>query len=148
MEALTAPGTVRFTELRFTPSPCGKTSMTVQAPGAGGYASVLLAADWLLPLAAWFAGEAQPAALGDRPGTLYGRTLDVRGDESAIVWNTHTWARLECTLPFGDVRVQIGPRGKGYGTPVTLLPETRQDVAAWLRRADAEGWTRRGELTA
>lgn len=143
MEAFTAPGTVRFTELRFTPSPCGKTSMTVQAPGAGGYATVLLAAGWLLPLAAWFAGEAQPVSLGDRPGTL-----DVRGDESAIVWDTRTWARLECILPFGDVRVQIGPRGKGYGTPVTLLPETRLDVATWLRRADSEGWTRRGELTA
>lgn len=147
MNTLTVPGTVRETALRLAPSHCGKPGMTVQAPGAGGYATVLLAADWLLPLAAWFAGEAQPAALGDRPGTLYGRTLDVRGDDAAIVWNTHTWARLACLTPFGSATVRIGPRGRAYGTVVMLDPGERQDAAAWLRRADAEGWTRRGELT-
>jgi hypothetical protein len=137
MDTLTAPGVVPDTSLRLAlddPKPV----MSVQAPGAGGYSAVLLAADWLLPLAAWFAGEAQPASVGDLPGTLYGRTLDVRGDEAAIVWNTHTWARLDCILPFGTARVTIGPRGKAYGTVVMLEPEARQDVAAWLRRADAE----------
>ncbi|WP_086559960.1 hypothetical protein [Streptomyces africanus] len=146
MDALTTPGNVRETALRITPAD-GKLLMTVVGPFAGGHSGVLLSPDWVLPLAAWFAGEAQPVALGDRPGTLYSRRLDVSGDEYSVVWNTHTWARLDCLLPFGTARVQTGPRGKAYGSTVMLSPEARQDVAAWLRRADAEGWTRR-ELTA
>lgn len=146
MDTLTVPGNVRETELEFTPAD-GKMLMTVHVRTADAHSSVLLAPDWLLPLAAWFAGEARPAALGDVPGTLYGRRLDVRGDEAAIVWGTHTWARLDCILPFGAARVTAGPRGRGFPCTVMLPPEARQDVAAWLRRADAEGWTRR-ELTA
>lgn len=147
MDALTIPGNVRETALEFSPVE-DKLLMTVNFRVTGTHSSVLLAPDWVLPLAAWFAGEAQPVALGDRPGTLYGRRLDVSGDEYAVVWNTHTWARLDCLLPFGTARVQAGPRGKAYGSTVMLSPEARQDVAAWLRRADAEGWTQRGELTA
>jgi hypothetical protein len=147
MDAFTTPGAVRGTALELAPSAGGKPDMTVLGPRTSGHSGVLLDADWVLPLAAWFAGEAQPVSLGGRPGTLYGRTLDVRGDERAIVWNTHTWARLDCLLPFGDARVTIGPRGKGYGSTVMISPEARQDVAAWLRRANSEGWTRR-ELTA
>lgn len=143
MDTLTVPGNVRATELEFAPAD-GKMLMTAHGPSTGGHSSVLLNADWLLPLAAWFAGEARPAALGDLPGTLYGRRLDVRGDEAAIVWNTHTWARLDCIRPFGTARVAVGPRGRGFVCTVTLSPEARQDVAAWLRRADAEGWTKPG----
>lgn len=146
MDALTIPGTVRDTALRLDPA-SGTLLMTVRAPSAGGHSGVVLDPSWVLPLAAWFAGEARPAGLGDRPGTLYGRRLDVSGDEYAVIWGTHTWARLDCVLPFGTARVQVGPRGKAYGSTVMLDPEGRQDVAAWLRRADAEGWTRR-ELTA
>jgi hypothetical protein len=143
MDALTIPGTVLGAALRFTPPEDGKPAMTVEGLFAGQYTTVLLSADWLLPLAAWFAGEAQPAALGDRPGTLYGASLAVHGDETATVWNTYTWARLECLTPYGDARVAIGPRGKEYGTSVLLPPEGRQSAAAWLRRTDAEDWTPR-----
>lgn len=136
---LTVDGFAGGTSLRLVPDD-RKIGMTVDAPGPRGYRTVLLAADWLLPLAAWFAGEARPAALGDRPGTLYGRSLAVHNDETATVWNTHTWARLECDRPFGDCRVLVGPRGKSYGGAVLLEPEARQDVAAWLRRADSQGW--------
>lgn len=146
MDALMIPGNVRETELEFAPAD-SKLLMTVRFRVTETHSSVLLNPDWLLPLASWFAGEARSAALGDVPGTLYGRRLDVRGDEAAIVWNTHTWARLDCRLPFGTARVAVGPRGKGSGCAVMLSPEARQDVATWLRRADAEGWTRR-ELTA
>lgn len=146
MDALTVSGNTRETVLEFAPAD-GRLLMTAHGPSTGGHSCVLLDPLWVLPLAAWFAGEAQPAALGDLPGTLYGRRLDVRGDEAAIVWNTHTWARLGCSLPFGTARVVVGPRGKGCGCTVTLSPEARQGVAAWLRRADAEGWARR-ELTA
>ena len=146
MDAFTTPGYDRDTALRLGPAD-DRVLMTVEGPDAGGHSSVALAADWLLPLAAWFAGEARPAALGDRPGTLYGVSLDVRGDETAVVWNTHTWARLDCVLPFGTARVQIGPRGRAYASTVFLAPGARLDVAAWLRRDSAEGWTRR-ELTA
>lgn len=141
MDALTIPGTVRETSLAFSPVE-DKLLMTARFIHATPHTSVLLAADWVLPLAAWFAGEAQPVSLGDRPGTLYGRRLDVSGDEYAVIWNTHTWARLDCVLPFGTARVQAGPRGKAYGTTVMLSAESRQDAATWLRRADAEGWTR------
>lgn len=139
MDAHIVPGNVRDTALRLDPSD-RKPMLTVTGPGSGGHSTVLLAPDWLLPLAAWFAGEAQPVVLGDRPGTLYGRTLDVRGDGDALVWDTHTWARLDCLLPYGTARVRIGPRGRDTCVAVMLSPEARQDVAAWLRRAAAEGW--------
>lgn len=147
MDILTTPGTAGHTGLRLTPGDNGKAVLSVVSEHVEGQARVVLAADWLLPLAAWFAGEARPASLGDRPGTLYGVSLDVRGDESAVVWNTHTWARLDCTAPFGIAQVLVGPRAKSQGHIVMLWPEARQDVAAWLRRASAERWTR-GELTA
>lgn len=143
MDALTLQGAVGGTALLLGLSD-GSPSLTTEGPGAGGYCTVLLAADWLLPLAGWFAGEARHVSLGDLPGTLYGRRLDVRGDETAFVWNTHTWARLECDLPYGIARVTVGPRAKTHGTSVRLSPEARQDVAAWLRRADAEGRARHG----
>jgi hypothetical protein len=111
--------------------------MTVQHPTSGVHNSVVLRPDWLLPLAAWFAGEAQPAALGDLPGTLYGRRLDIAGDEYAVLWSTHTWARLDCVRPFGIARVQAGPRGRAYGSAVFLTPRARTDAAVWLRRMGA-----------
>ncbi|MGY5634219.1 hypothetical protein ACW7N6_38410 [Streptomyces sp. UC1A3] len=146
MDILTTPGNVRDTALRLGPTD-GTVLMTVDGPGAGGHSSVTLRPDWLLPLAAWFAGEAQPAALGDRPGTLYGVSLDVRGDGAAVAWNTHTWARLDCRLPYGPARVTVGPRGRAQGSVVMLSPEARRNVATWLRRAGADGRARR-ELTA
>lgn len=142
MDALIIPGTVSGTALRFDPAN-NVVLMTVDGPFAGEHTAALLSPDWLLPLAAWFAGEAQPAALGDRPGTLYGVNLAAHGDGKAVVWNTHTWARLDCLRPFGDARVQIGPRGKAYGSVVLLPPEGRQNAAAWLRRTRPEGWTQR-----
>jgi hypothetical protein len=147
MDAFEIPGTVRGTALRFDPGHDGTLVMTVQFITPGGHNGVVLDPSWILPLAAWFAGEAQPAALGDLPGTLYGKRMDISGDEYAIVWSTHTWARLDCLLPFGTARVQAGPRGKAYGSVVMLTPEGRAAAAEWLRRTDAEGWTRR-ELTA
>ncbi|MER7488697.1 hypothetical protein ABTY20_22890 [Streptomyces sp. NPDC126497] len=137
MDTLIVPGTVGGTALRLDLSD-GSTSLTVEGPFAGEHTTVLLSADWLLPLAAWFAGEAQPAALGARPGALI-----VHGDESAAVWDARTGARLECVLPFGSARVTIGPRGKVYGTTAMLPPEGRQSAAAWLRRTAAEDWARR-----
>ncbi|WP_030248029.1 hypothetical protein [Streptomyces sp. NRRL S-455] len=143
MDAFEAPGTVRGTALRFDPGHAGTLTMTTQFITAGTYNGVVLQPSWVLPLAAWFAGEAQPAAHGDLPGTLYGRRMDIAGDEYAIVWSTHTWAQLDCVLPFGTARVQAGPRGREYGSTVMLAPEARVDVAAWLRRTHAEGWTQR-----
>lgn len=143
MDAHIVPGNVRDTALRLDSR--GKPLLTAMSGDV--HHSVLLAPGWLLPLAAWFAGEAQPVALGDRPGTLYGRTLDVRGDGDALVWNTHTWARLDCLLPYGSARVRIGPRGRDTCTAVMLSPEARQDVAAWLRRAAAEGWATQAATT-
>jgi hypothetical protein len=141
MDAFEIPGTVRGTALRFEPAHDDTLVMIAQFITPGGHNGVVLRPEWLRPLAAWFAGEAQPVSLGDRPGALYGCTLDIRSDEYAIVWSTHTWARLDCVLPFGTARVQVGPRGKAYGSTVMLSAEGRVDVAAWLRRIDAEGWT-------
>jgi hypothetical protein len=137
MGTFTVPGVAGHTVLRFTPADAGKVALSVVHGHTDEHPSVVLQPDWLLPLAAWFAGEAQPAALGDRPGTLYGWRLDVRGDELAVIWNTHTWARLDCVRPFGVARVLIGPRGRGHGKDVMLWPEARQDAAAWLRRTVA-----------
>ncbi|MFD8226863.1 hypothetical protein ACFV16_22125 [Streptomyces massasporeus] len=143
MDAFEIPGNVRGTALRFAPGHDGTLLMTARFITGGEHNSVALDPAWVLPLAAWFAGEAQPVSLGDRPGTLYGRRLDVAGDEYAVVWGTHTWARLDCLLPFGTVRVQAGPRGRGFGSVVMLSAEARQGAAGWLRRTDAEGWTQR-----
>jgi hypothetical protein len=141
MDAFEIPGTVRGTALRFDPGHGGTLILTAQFITAGVHNSVVVQPSWVLPLAAWFAGEAQPVALGDRPGTLYGRRMDIAGDEYAVLWSTHTWARLDCVLPFGTARVQAGPRGKAYGSTVMLSAEGRAAVAGWLRRTDAEGWT-------
>lgn len=137
MELSEIPGTVRDMALMLDPTD-GAPFMAVTGWNVGGHSAVKLDPSWLRPLAAWFAGEAQPAALGDHPGTLYGRRMDIVGDEETVIWSMHTWARLDCRLPFGTARVSIGPRDKGYGWTVLLSPEARQDVATWLRRADAE----------
>jgi hypothetical protein len=141
MDAFEIAGTVRGTALRFEPAHDGRLVMLALFITSGGHNGVVLDPDWFRPLAGWFAGEAQPAALGDLPGTLYGKRMDIAGDEYAIIWSTHTWARLDCVLPFGTARVQTGPRGKAYGSAVMLSAEARQDVAGWLRRTAAEGWT-------
>lgn len=138
MEPSGTPGDVTGTALWFSPAD-SKTLMS--ATGPGGHSSVLLDPAWLRPLAAWFAGEAQPMHLGDRPGTLYGRSLVIHNDETAVVWSTHTWARLGCRLPFGPAQVTIGPRGKDHGWVIKLSPGARGWAAARLRRVDSGGWT-------
>ncbi|MFH8805254.1 hypothetical protein ACH4F6_37890 [Streptomyces sp. NPDC017936] len=139
MDAFEIPGNVRGTALRLAPTgDDGKAVLTVWHRDSGAHSSVILDRSWLLPLGAWFAGEAQPVALGDRPGTLYGRHLAVFGDERATVWSTHTWARLDCVLPFGTARVRVGARGRAGGVALMLSSEARQDIAVHLRRLDAE----------
>lgn len=126
------------TLLRFEPAD-GKLLMTVRNPDIGGHDSVVLDADWLLPLAAWFAGEAQPGIVGhDEYGAPYGRWLAIASDEAAVAYGTHTWARLDCLRPYGRARVAIGPRGRAGGFAAMLSPSARAAVATWLRRVAAE----------
>lgn len=135
MNTFEAAGNTGGSALRFAPADDGATLVVVRFLDTRY--SVILDPSWLLPVAAWFAGEAQPVALGDRPGTLYGRRVDVFGDERATVWNERTWARLDCVLPFGTARIVAGPRGRASGVTVMLTPQARQDVAVHLRRLNA-----------
>ncbi|MGW2213291.1 hypothetical protein, partial [Streptomyces sp. NPDC001781] len=104
--------------------------------------SVILRPEWLRPLAAWFAGEARPGIVGrDEYGMPYGRWLAVNGDETAVAASTHSEARMDCVSPFGTARVAVGVRRGLSALAVMLTPEARQDVAVYLRRADAAHWT-------
>jgi hypothetical protein len=136
-----APGTA----LRLTQSTDGTTSMTVwdlDRSGFGGRMSVVLRTGWLRPLAAWFAGEAEPASMGGNPLDRSGYRLAVYPDELALVWSTHTEAWLRCAEPYGEAAVVIGLRGRMASTnlAVRLSPGARAATAAHLRRTDAERW--------
>jgi hypothetical protein len=119
----------------------GKLILSVTEGRTDSHRSVILRPEWLRPLAAWFAGEAEPGIVGhDEYGLPYGRWLAIGSDEGAVVTSTHAQALLDCRSPFGTARVVIGPRGR-HGLAVTLTAGARADVAAYLRRADAEQWT-------
>ncbi|QDN64464.1 hypothetical protein [Streptomyces sp. S1D4-14] len=140
MEPFEISGSVADTALRLAPGD-GKLVLSVLTGSVPEHRSVALEPSYLLPLAAWFAGEACPGIVGhDEYGTPYGRWLTIGGDEAAVMYGTHTEARMRCTLPFGKAGVTIGQRGRTGGFTVTLSPEARQGVAAWLRRMDAESW--------
>jgi hypothetical protein len=142
MEPLEIPGTVQGTMLRFVPAGDGTVALSAMHIPSGLHSSVILRADWLRPVAAWFAGEAQPGITGhDEYGTGYGRWLAVAGDRAALLYGTHTEAQLEARMPFGTARVVVRRRGKTHGVSVMLAPEARQNVAEWLRRADAQHWS-------
>lgn len=134
METFRIPGNTWGTALWIRPISSSAITLDVRNSDIGGHGSVVVRPEWLRPLAAWFAGEAEPVSLGD-PGSTQ---LYVVNDEAAVVWSTHTWARLRCRLPFGTAVVTAGPRGKDFGRVVMLSPEARQQVAGWLRRVDAE----------
>lgn len=129
------------TALRFAPAHDGK--LVMLALRAAEHRSVILDPTWLRPLAAWFAGEAQPAALGEDALMPYARRLAVYPDALALVWSTHTEAWLRCAEPYGPARVVIGQRGHmpSSSLSVILLPRARTEAAAYLRRADSEHWT-------
>lgn len=137
MQPFEISGNTPGTALRFASAGDGRLTMAVIRLNrdCGG---VDLRPEWLLPLAAWFAGEARPGIHGhDEYGTPQGRSLAISGDEAAVVWDTRLWARLDCLLPFGAARVRIGPRGEQGSRVVMLPPHARQDVAMRLREADA-----------
>jgi hypothetical protein len=131
-----------YTELGIAPAG-DKTLLTVVDRTGLYHSSVLLESAWLLPLAAWFAGEAETAALGEDPLLPYARRLAIDSDSLALVYSTHTEARLRCARPFGRAWVTIGPRGRMSGAfTASLSPGMRTDVATWLRRAGAENRVR------
>lgn len=138
MSTYAIPGDPAGCELRFTPAADStRLVMSVVYP-EGQRDSVVLQRSWLRPLAAWLAGEAQPGIVGhDEYGLPHGRWLTIAGDETAVAYGALTWARLECSRPFGTARVTVGRRGLFGGLTVTLSPEARQHTAAWLRRTDA-----------
>jgi hypothetical protein len=106
---------------------------------------VILRQEWLRPLAAWFAGEAHPGIVGhDEYGMPYGRWLAINGDESAVAVGVHTEAQLSCELPFGTAWVTVSVRRGTSSLEVALSAGARQDVATWLRRADAQLHVARG----
>lgn len=142
-ETTDANGATRLRLARLSPPDNGKILLTVLSRTGGAHESVVLRPAYLRPLAAWMAGEAQPGIVGhDEYGMPYGRWLSVAGDRTAVVYGTHSVAQMECAAPYGAARVALGPR-RGSGTlAVRLLPEARTDLAAWLRRADAQGWAR------
>lgn len=142
MEPFEIPGAVAGTVLRFDPAHDGKLLMSVLRGGVGEHSSVILDPSWFRPLAAWFAGEAQPAALGDDLLLPYGRRLTVYPDALALVWSTHTEAWLHCDQPYGPARVAVAPRGRMASRSLTVVlpPTARAETAAWLRRADAAHW--------
>lgn len=139
-DSFAIPGNVTGTALVFSPAGDGSLVMTVAHENAAGHNSVILRPEWLRPLAAWFAGEAESVRRGEPLHVPYSRQLCVADDEEAMVWSTHTWARLRCRLPFGTALVTAGPRGRYFGWAVMLSPGARQDAAAFLRRADAAHW--------
>ena len=131
------------TSLRLVPSADGRVALTVMRGPGPEHTGVILRREWFRPLASWLAGEAGPGIVGhDEYGMPYGRWLVVAGDETAVVYGTHTWAQLRCSEPFGPALVTVGPRGLARGLTVLLTFGGRTDVAAWLRRADAESWAK------
>lgn len=146
MQPYEIPGDAAGTALRFHQPGDGKLTMTVWSLDrlglTGGSQSVVLQPGWVRPLAAWFAGEAEPAVLGDDALMPYPRRLAVCGDELAMVWATYTQAWLRCSEPYGTARIIVGPRGHMVSASQTVLlgPRARAGVAEFLRRADAESW--------
>ena len=141
MERLEIPGNVTGTALVFTPNDDGRLTMTVGVSNTSPHGSVVLQPGWLLPLAAWLAGDARPGIVGhDEYGMPYGRWLTVAGDETAVMYGTHTRAEMTCLLPFGTARVAVGPRDRAVRYAVMLSPEARAEAAAYLRRVDAVHW--------
>lgn len=142
VERLELEGNVAGTALVFAPTGDGRLTLTVGPSNTSPHGSVVLQPEWLRPLAAWLAGDTRPGIVGhDEYGMPYGRWLAIAGDETAVVYATHTRAELTCRLPFGTARVAIGPRGRATRYAVMIPPEARTELAAYLRRADAEHWS-------
>lgn len=142
VERFEIEGNVTGTALVFAPTGDGRLTMTVGRSNTSPHGSVVLRPEWLRPLAAWLAGDARPGIVGhDEYGMPYGRWLAVAGDETAVVYGTHTRAELTCRLPFGTARVAVGPRDRATRHAVMLSPEARAEAAAYLRRVDAAHWT-------
>lgn len=134
-EAFEIPGRTDGAALRFAPGPGDALTMSVAGPGAGTHASVTLDPAWLLPLAAWFAGEAEQVCLGEDPPPPM---LLIVSDEAAAVWSGGAWARLRCETPFGPVEVCTGPLADAvFSTTLRLSSSARQDAALRLRHVAA-----------
>lgn len=128
--------------LRFAPEGDGRLTMMMMHGRTPWHSSVILRPEWLRPLAAWFAGEAEPGIVGhDEYGMPYGRWLAVAGDEAAVAYSTHTQAELTCTHPYGTARVAIGKRNRPVRFAVTLSSGARTATATYLRRVSAVSWT-------
>lgn len=141
MERLEIAGDASGTALVFTPARDGRLTMTVGDTNTSPHGSVVLQPGWLLPLAAWLAGDARPGIVGhDEYGMPYGRWLTIAGDETAVMYGTHTRAEMTCLQPFGTARVAAGPRDRAIRYAVVLSPEARAEAAAYLRRVDAARW--------
>lgn len=146
MQSFEIAGNIDGTSLRFDPTGDGRLTMTVMHWHTGRHDSVILRPEWLGPLAAWLAGEAEPVTItapGDACKT-YGRRLVIDGDELAEVYSTHTVARLDCRMPFGTARVAVSVRRGTSSLVAVLSPEARQAGATWLRRAGAQLRVTRG----
>lgn len=142
MERYEITGNVAGTALVFAPTEDGRLRMTAEHFASGLNDSVILRPAWLRPLAAWLAGDAQPGIVGhDEYGVPYGRWLTVAGDETAVVFGTHTRAELTCRQPYGTARIAIGLRNRPTRFAVMLSPGARTGAAAYLRRIDAAHWT-------
>lgn len=142
MERLEIEGNTAGTALVFAPTGDGRLTMTVGHANTSPHGSVILLPEWLRPLAAWLAGDARPGIVGhDEYGMPYGRWLTVGGDETVVMYGTHTRAEMTCLLPFGTARVAVGPRDRAVRYAVMLSPEARAEAAAYLRRVDAAHWT-------
>jgi hypothetical protein len=135
-------GCARGTLLRFAPADDGKLTMAILRQETSGHDSAIIRPEWLRPLAAWFAGEAERAALGDDLLVPCARRLAVHTDGLAVVYSARTEAWLRCYEPYGPAWVTVMPRRAASGPSVALMPEARQDVATRLRRFDAELRTR------
>ena len=140
MKTFEVAGSVTGTALRFTPTGDGRLTMTVLHWHADD-GDVILRPEWLRPLAAWLAGEAEPGIVGhDEYGMPYGRWLAIGGDETAVIYSTHTRAEMRCLFPYGTARVAVGPRNRDARFVMMLSPEARAATAAHLRRITAESW--------
>lgn len=142
MNRLEIAGNVTGTALVFSPAVDGQLLMTVGQVNTSPHGGVILLPEWLRPLAAWLAGDARPGIVGhDEYGMPYGRWLTIAGDETAVVYGTHTRAELTCRLPFGTARIAVGPRDRATRYAVVIPPDARTEAAAYLRRIDASHWT-------
>jgi hypothetical protein len=129
---LEIPGLNGDNALRFRPH-AGTLRMSVS-----GYAHTVLERPFLRPMAAWFAGEAQPCTVDAVPVSW----LVVHSDALLTVHGGRTTARLNCASPFGAARVAIVWNETGRTQSVMLSPDARLAAATWLRRADARDWAR------